>query len=84
MTVSRDEFQSKFREYTDCVAILNTGMPQATEHEQRAMHARERELRRLLEGCPWTLSDAGEVVYKSRSRRFLESMDKLVRKFRMT
>jgi hypothetical protein len=71
-TIERDLFKSKLREWRAAKAVLETGMPQANEHEIRAMTARARLLQTQLEQCPWMENSKGEIVWKSIVRRFIE------------
>lgn len=53
MPMKREEFAATLKEYKACVAVLNTGMPNSTEHERRAMRAKRRVLREQIEHAPW-------------------------------
>lgn len=54
--MSRDEFSRIFKELCDAQAVVNTGMPQATESEVRAMKARVESLVRQVNQCPWHMN----------------------------
>lgn len=61
MPMKRDDFIKSKKEFDAAVAVLDTGMPQATEHERRAMRARARVLREVVTQAPWQVDNNGHV-----------------------
>lgn len=52
MAKDKQDFNNKLREYSDLNSVIKSGMPNSTESERRALHAKNEALREDILSTP--------------------------------